>query len=78
MGAINTGSTPRYRHSQTTRLKCPRMYQITDEICSIVHLKIIWNRVFSPATKQEFNYGIHASTCILLGIRPVKSDIDQM
>jgi hypothetical protein len=54
------------------------MYQITDEICPIIHLKIIRNRVFSPATNQEFDYVIHAFSCVLLGIRPVKRDIDQV
>jgi hypothetical protein len=54
------------------------MYQIADEICSIVHLKIIWKRIFSPAIKQELDHVIHASPCVLLGVRPVKSDIDQV
>ena len=54
------------------------MYQVADETGSIIHLKIIWNRIFSPATEQEPDYVIHRLPCVLLDVRLTANDINQI
>jgi hypothetical protein len=54
------------------------MYQVADKRSAIVHLKIIRNRIFSPAIEQELDHIIHSLTCILPDVCLAANNINQI
>ena len=54
------------------------MYQVADERSSVIHLEIVRNRIFSPASEQKRGLVIHSLPCILLNICLTANNINQV
>jgi len=52
--------------------------RITDERSSVIHLKIIRNRTFSPASEQKLDHVVHSLACVLPDVCLAANDINQV